>query len=112
MTAQVRLTVRIMDRTRSIDRFEMLTLAYDPGVLMLEAALAAGRLADGTPGCPDARTLSSVAAALVHDQALDDGFSVRTRLLRDDWLLYVRMDHRSGPAVVHGPRQVPLPLAA
>jgi hypothetical protein len=101
-----------MDRTRRIDDFEMTTMAYDPAVLVLEAALAAERLADRIAGCPAASVLSAAAMALVHDQAHDEGFSVRTRLLVDNWLIYVRIDQRTGPAIVHEARPLPLLLAA
>lgn len=112
MTAQARLAVRLMDRTRRIDEFEMATMTYDPAVMMLEAAIAADALTARIPGAPDARAISAAAIALVHEQVLEEGFSVRTRLLKDNWLLYVRIDQRTGPVVVHRARPVPMLLAA
>ena len=112
MTAHARLAVRIMDRTRSIDDFDMTTVVHDPAVLVVEAVLAAERLADRVHGCPAACVLSAAAMALVHEQTQDEGASVGTRLLVDNWLVYVRIDQRTGPAIVHQTRPLPMLLAA
>jgi len=112
VTAHARLAVRIMDRTRTIDDFEMTTMVHDPAVLVLEAVLAAERLAERVHGCPAARVLSAAAMALVHEQIQEEGSSVGTRLLEDNWLVYVRIDQRTGPAIVHQTRPIPLLLAA
>lgn len=111
VTALARLTVRLMDRTRSVDEFEMATMQHDPALLVLEAssfALRLGSRANITIGTED---LARAAIELAYDQALADGFTVRTRILKEGWLLLVRVDRRTGPATI-APLPYGLPLAA
>ncbi len=113
MTSLARLAVRLMDRTRTTDEFEMGIMSYDPALIVLEASNYASALAGRTAGAPSTESLVRAAISLAHDQAMDDGFSVRTMLLEDDWLLLVRIDQRTGPAIRHADTEVPhLALAA
>lgn len=112
MSAEARLTVRIMDRTRSVDEFEMAAMSYDPGVIVLEAAEFAERLASRMTDRPDAGRMVKTAMSLAYDQVVDDGFTVRTRIMDDGWLLLVRIDRRTGPAQIHRAQTVPMRMAA
>jgi hypothetical protein len=101
MSASARLAVRLMDRTRRIDELEMKTLAHDPALLVLEASATAMRIARQLEGAPDEETIARAAIGLAYEQALEDGFSVRTALLDEGWLLLVRIDQRTGAAILH-----------
>lgn len=113
MSALARLAVRLMDRTRMVDEFEMGTMSYDPALIVLEASAYATSIAGRVSEAPSPESIARAAIALAHDQVMDDGFSVRTRLLDGNWLLLVRIDQRTGPALRHPEADLPtLAMAA
>lgn len=99
MIPQVRILVRLMDRVRLFDEFEMTSMEHRCDTLAGHAGSCAMALAARSKNGPCMGALSRTAATMVRDQIQEDDVSVRTALFEDGWLLLIRLDRRTGPAL-------------
>ena len=95
MSHTARITVRLMNRTRTVDVFAMNEVADDGTDLCLQAGSFAHALCSDLDGCPDSRDVARLAILAAIDMAPEVGFSIRSRLLPGQWLLNVRIDRRT-----------------
>ena len=98
MTGEARILVRIMDRHRHIDEFDMKVVKDKPSILVLQAACSSLLLLENNAKAPH---FVIEAMEMASEMAHESGFSVRTRLLQDSWLLMVRVDHRKATPEEH-----------
>ncbi len=87
-----RIRIRLMDRTRRFDHFRTVVAGDDLASAMLEVHSAAYAIAGGAGTCPCVTAVAMAATNMAHGQMSEDGVTVRTRLLEDNWLLLVRVD--------------------